>query len=97
LRFLSRAPFILNHPSQDKPVVAKRKSQLVGEITNFKHQIPNKSQIPNPKDININYIDFSSIDENVLSSISYAGLLFEILVIGICLLFEICYLEFRLS
>ena len=28
---------------------------------------------------------------------SVSGLLFEILVIGICLLFEICYLEFPLS
>ena len=60
-----------------------------------------KSQNPNPNDLND--IGFSSIDENifhywdVLSSRSYTGLLFEILVIGICLLFEICYLEFPLS
>ncbi len=33
---------------------------------------------------------------NVLSSRSYTGLLFGILVIGICLSFEICYLEFPL-
>ncbi len=67
----------------------------------YKHQIPNKSQIPNPNDLND--FDFSSTDENIFftwnvrSSKLYTGLLFEILVIGICLLFEICYLEFQLS
>jgi len=34
-----------------------------GEIPNSKHQIPNKSQIPNTNDLN--YFDFSSIDENI--------------------------------
>jgi hypothetical protein len=34
---------------------------------------------------------------NVVSSRSYTGLLFGILVIGICLSFEICYLEFPLT
>jgi len=33
------------------------------EIPNSKHQIPNKSQIPNTNDLN--YFDFSSIDENI--------------------------------
>jgi len=59
-----------------------------------KHQIPNKSQIPNSNDRN--YLIFP-VFLNVLSSSSYTGLLFEILVIGICLLFAICYLEFPLS
>ena len=33
------------------------------EISNSKHQILNKSQIPNTNDLN--YFDFSSIDENI--------------------------------
>ena len=37
--------------------------QELFEIPNLKHQIPNKSQIPNTN--NLNYFDFSSIDENI--------------------------------
>jgi cytochrome b6-f complex iron-sulfur subunit len=35
------------YPNPDKPVVAKRKSRIVGEITNSKHQISNKFQTTN--------------------------------------------------
>ena len=46
-----------------------------------------KNQIPNTNDIT------ALANWNVLSSKSYMGLLFGILVIGIYLSFEICYLE----
>jgi len=71
-------------PNPDKP-----------EITNHKLQIPNTKEL--------NSFNFSSIDEDIFSN-SFAFLqdyllvcFFVFLVIGICLLFEICHLEFPLS
>ena len=80
------------------------------EIPNSKHQIPNKSQIPNTNDLN--YFDFSSIDENIFFNSFASCIQDHILVcylgfwsraaqalaprIGICLSFEICCLEFPL-
>jgi len=40
--------------------------QELFEIPNLKHQITNKSQIPNAN--NLNYFDFFSIDENIIFS-----------------------------
>jgi hypothetical protein len=71
--------------------VVNKKATVNGifEIPNFKHQIPNKSQISNTKSstegLSIgdqNYLDFSSITEPEAFT---AGLLFGILIIGICL------------
>jgi hypothetical protein len=70
------------------------------EITNSKHQITNKSQITNINDLND--FDNSNIDKDIFFN-SFAfyqeqkGLEFEILLIGICLEFGICCLEFPLK
>ena len=57
------------------------------EIPKSKHQIPNKSQIPNTNDLNNTQRKTKVVLANwiALSSGSYTGLLFWILVIGICL------------
>ena len=71
------------------------------KIPNSKHQITNKSQISifNDQNMfgvsNLGHFDFSSID--VLSSRSYTGLGFWILVIVIYLWFVICDLLFVIS
>jgi len=63
----------------DKQDGATRKSRLIREITNFKHQMTNKFQITTSK---------SQIRPEA------NGLEFGILVIVICLVFVFCYLKF---
>jgi hypothetical protein len=69
------------------------------KIPNHKTQITNKSQIPICNDQNIGntdciHFDFSRIDEKIFSnsSRSNSDFEFEISVIGICLIFDACYL-----